>query len=395
MDAEPVVYLVDDDHLEKQALCRLLQAEAMTVRAFGSADEFLRAHDPLAPGCAVLDICLPGLGGLGLQRALLESESERFIVFMTGRGDVAASVQAMKAGAVDFLVKPFPYGDLVAAVRNALAMDEHARKVRLALASIQHCLDTLTPREHQVLSMSWKGASTSRSPPTWVLPKKRSRCIAPGPWRKWAPARWRNWCARPSRSRSARCSKTGRKGFPPTHSRAGLRFRRFPAQRRIQDCRARWPRRGLPYRREKGAAGAAAAAAAVSLPGGVGVGLQPRAYSAASVGTNFLAAHAAHLTGEVLTDPALPITDVQARIDLASIGYARVFGLAGRSASFGVLVPFVRGDMSGKVFDAPREVQRAGLGDVRLRFALNLIGAPALAPREFGRRAHPRRWERA
>jgi FixJ family two-component response regulator len=151
MDVEPVVYLVDDDNLEKQALCRLLQAEAMTVRAFGTADEFLRAHDPLAPGCAVLDICLPGLGGLGLQRALLESDSERFIVFMTGRGDVAASVQAMKAGAVDFLVKPFPYGDLVAAVRNALAMDEHARKVRLALASIQRCLDSLTPREHQVL----------------------------------------------------------------------------------------------------------------------------------------------------------------------------------------------------------------------------------------------------
>jgi two-component system response regulator FixJ len=151
MDVEPVVYLVDDDNLEKQALCRLLQAEAMTVRAFGTADEFQRAHDPLAPGCAVLDICLPGLGGLGLQRALQESDSERFIVFMTGRGDVAASVQAMKAGAVDLLVKPFPYGDLVAAVRNALAMDEHARKVRLALASIQHCLDSLTPREHQVL----------------------------------------------------------------------------------------------------------------------------------------------------------------------------------------------------------------------------------------------------
>lgn len=115
--------------------------------------------------------------------------------------------------------------------------------------------------------------------------------------------------------------------------------------------------------------------------------LEPRAYSAAPVGTNFLAAHAARLTGAVLTDPALPITDVQARIDLASIGYARVFGLAGRSASFGVLAPFVRGDMSGKVFDAPREVQRAGLGDVRLRFAFNLIGAPALGPREFGRRS--------
>jgi two-component system response regulator FixJ len=157
MDVEPVVYLVDDDQLEKQALCRLLQAEAMTVRAFGTAEEFLRAHDPLAPGCAVLDIGLPGLGGLGLQHALLEAGSERFIVFMTGRGDVAVSVQAMKAGAVDFLVKPFLYTDFVAAVRNALALDEYARKVRVALGSIQRCLATLTPREHQVLRQVVEG----------------------------------------------------------------------------------------------------------------------------------------------------------------------------------------------------------------------------------------------
>lgn len=157
MDAEPVVYLVDNDQLERQALCRLLQAEAMTVRAFGTADEFLRAHDPLAPGCAVLDIGLPGLGGLGLQRVLLEADSERFIVFMTGRGDVSTSVQAMKAGAVDFLVKPFHDADFVAAVRSALAMDENARKVRVALASIQRCLATLTPREHQVLRQVVEG----------------------------------------------------------------------------------------------------------------------------------------------------------------------------------------------------------------------------------------------
>jgi two-component system response regulator FixJ len=151
MNTQPVVYLVDDNPAEKQALRRLLQAEAMTVQAFGTAEEFLLAHDPLAPGCAVLDICLPGLGGLALQQALLESDSERFIVFMTGRGDVAASVQAMKAGAVDFLLKPFHNGDFLAAVRDALAKDEHARKVRLGLESIRWRLATLTPREHQVL----------------------------------------------------------------------------------------------------------------------------------------------------------------------------------------------------------------------------------------------------
>ncbi|HEX9172547.1 MAG TPA: response regulator [Telluria sp.] len=151
MNTQPVVYLVDGDPDGTQALRRLLQAEAMSVQAFGSAEEFLLAHDPLAPGCAVFDLCLPGLGGLALQRALLESGSERFIVFMTGRGDVAASVQAMKAGAVDFLLKPFEEQDFLAAVRNALARDAHARKVRRALDSIRWRLGTLTPREHQVL----------------------------------------------------------------------------------------------------------------------------------------------------------------------------------------------------------------------------------------------------
>lgn len=151
MNTQPVVYLVDGDPGGTQALRRLLQAEAMSVQAFGSAEEFLLAHDPLAPGCAVLDLCLPGLSGLALQRALLESEIERFIVFMTGRGDVAASVQAMKAGAVDFLLKPFEAQDFLAAVRNALARDEHARKVRQALESIRWRLGTLTPREHEVL----------------------------------------------------------------------------------------------------------------------------------------------------------------------------------------------------------------------------------------------------
>jgi FixJ family two-component response regulator len=153
MNAHPVVYVVDDDTGIRCALLRLLQAEAMTVQAFGTAEEFLQAHDPLAPGCVVLDVCLPCLGGLALQQALLETECERFIVFMAGCGDVAvtACVQAMKAGAVDFLVKPFHDSDILAAVHNAIARDEHARKVRLELASIRARLATLTSREHQVL----------------------------------------------------------------------------------------------------------------------------------------------------------------------------------------------------------------------------------------------------
>jgi FixJ family two-component response regulator len=151
MNADPVVYVVDDDPGSRCALRHLLQAEAMSVQAFSTGEEFLLAHDPLAPGCVVLDVCLPYLDGLALQQALLATACERFVVFMAGRGDIGACVQAMKAGAVDFLVKPFPDRDILAAVHNAIARDEHARKVRLELASIRARLATLTSREHQVL----------------------------------------------------------------------------------------------------------------------------------------------------------------------------------------------------------------------------------------------------
>lgn len=151
MNIEPIVYMVDDDPGVLRALIRLLRTEGFTVRAFNSPKEFLLAHDPLVPGCVVLDMCMPNLDGLALQQVLLASASERFIVFMTGQGDVAASVRAMKAGAVDFLTKPFHDEDFLSAVRNAIAKDEHARKIRLELQSIRWRMATLTPREHQVL----------------------------------------------------------------------------------------------------------------------------------------------------------------------------------------------------------------------------------------------------
>lgn len=151
MNLEPIVFLVDDDPGILKALSRLLRAEGYTVRAFNSAEEFLLAHDPVAPGCVVLDMRMPNIDGLALQQALLASGSERFMIFITGHGDIAASVQAMKAGAVDFLTKPFHDEDFLAAVRCAIAKDEHARKVRLELQSIRWRMESLTPREHQVL----------------------------------------------------------------------------------------------------------------------------------------------------------------------------------------------------------------------------------------------------
>lgn len=151
MSLESTVYMVDDDAGVLKALTRLLHTEAYTVRAFASAGEFLLAHDPLVPGCVVLDIHMPDIDGLALQEALLASASERFIVFVTGHGDIATSVQAMKAGAVDFLTKPFNDEDFLAAVRNAIAKDQQARTLRSEIQSIRWRMDTLTPREHQVL----------------------------------------------------------------------------------------------------------------------------------------------------------------------------------------------------------------------------------------------------
>jgi hypothetical protein len=114
--------------------------------------------------------------------------------------------------------------------------------------------------------------------------------------------------------------------------------------------------------------------------------LEPRSYSASPVGTNFFGATYTYLSGDVLTDPSLPISDIQAHINILTLGYLRTFAIAGRSASLGFGMPFARGNVSGNVFDAPHEVYRAGLGDLRLRFALALLGDPALTPAEFASR---------
>ncbi|MFJ4294091.1 transporter [Cupriavidus sp. NPDC089707] len=114
--------------------------------------------------------------------------------------------------------------------------------------------------------------------------------------------------------------------------------------------------------------------------------MEARAYSAAPTGTNFLLANYARQAGQALTDPSLPISDIHARFNLFGIGYVRVFDLVGRSASIGLFVPFADGDVAGKVFDAPNQVHRSGLGDIRLRLAVDLVGGPAMTREEFARR---------
>jgi FixJ family two-component response regulator len=146
------VYLVDDDPGVRSGLSRLLRASGYLVRPYASPEEFLQQHDPAEPGCAVLDVAMPGLDGLGLQQALTAGGSHRPIIFITGKGDVPTSVRAMKAGALDFLTKPVNEPDLLEAISRAKARDSEHRRVNSELDSIRAKLNTLTPREREVLT---------------------------------------------------------------------------------------------------------------------------------------------------------------------------------------------------------------------------------------------------
>lgn len=146
------VYLVDDEPELRQALARLLKAEGLHVETFGSASEFLARADARCVGCAVLDLAMPDVDGLELQRRLAATGAHLGIVFLTGHGDIPASVRAIKAGALDFLTKPVRRDDLMRAVRAAL---EHAHAQRAAaseLADLQARCAMLTPREREVFS---------------------------------------------------------------------------------------------------------------------------------------------------------------------------------------------------------------------------------------------------
>jgi len=149
----PVVFLVDDDEQLLRALGRLLRQHGFTTAAFASAEAFLRDCDASQPGCLVLDVNLPGLDGLALQQRLAERGSSRPIIFLTGHGDIPASVQAIKAGAVDFLTKPVAGETLLAVVRDALALDAQARREASAATLLRQRAASLTAREREVLRM--------------------------------------------------------------------------------------------------------------------------------------------------------------------------------------------------------------------------------------------------
>lgn len=145
------VFLVDDEAAVRKAIGRLLRAEGFEVVAFGSSEEFLSAHDPAAPGCLLLDMSMPGIGGLGLQEALVESGDSRPVIFLTGHADVPMCVQAMKHGAIDFLTKPVDDVELIASIRRAFEQDRLIRLHQARHEEIHSRIATLTPREHEVL----------------------------------------------------------------------------------------------------------------------------------------------------------------------------------------------------------------------------------------------------
>jgi FixJ family two-component response regulator len=153
----PTVYLVDDDPDLLKALQRLLQSAGLRCAAFGSAQEFLQGHDRHAPGCLVLDLSMPGLDGLALQRELAQQGSALPIVFLSGRGDIPVTVQAMKHGATDFLTKPVDDTELLAAIEVALATDRQRRQGHAERDRIAASLATLTERERQVLEQVVSG----------------------------------------------------------------------------------------------------------------------------------------------------------------------------------------------------------------------------------------------
>jgi RNA polymerase sigma factor (sigma-70 family) len=147
------VYVVDDDPSVRNGLRRLLSSAGFACQTFGSGDEFLKVPRSSGPACLVLDLRLPGVSGLDLQRQLAALDRSLPIIFITGHGDIPATVRAMKAGASEFLTKPLREPELLEAIRKALERDREALRKRAEAARLRRCYDDLTPRERQVMRL--------------------------------------------------------------------------------------------------------------------------------------------------------------------------------------------------------------------------------------------------
>src|ERR1700675_164916 len=154
---DSIVYVVDDDPSVRRAIKRLIGSAGLQVELFGSAQEFLQCRRPDAPSCLVLDIRLPGISGLDFQPQLAEAGIRIPIIFITGHGDIPMTVRAMKAGAVEFLTKPFRDRDLLDAIQLALERDRTRRQEESEIAVLWERFESLTPREREILPLVVSG----------------------------------------------------------------------------------------------------------------------------------------------------------------------------------------------------------------------------------------------
>lgn len=156
-EADPIVFVIDDDVAVRESVQKLIASVGLRAETFGSTREFLKAKRPEVPSCLILDVRLPGVGGLEFQRELAEAGIEIPIIFITGHADVPMSVRAMKAGAVEFLTKPFRGQELLDAIQEAIAKDREEWIERAQITELSARYDSLTAREKEVLELVTSG----------------------------------------------------------------------------------------------------------------------------------------------------------------------------------------------------------------------------------------------
>jgi FixJ family two-component response regulator len=156
-DGSPTVFVVDDDASVREAVRSLLRSVGLSVETFGTAQEFLSSPCNSSPGCLVLDVRLPEIGGLELQHQLAQRNLHIPIIFITGHGDIPMSVRAIKAGALEFLTKPFRDQDLLDVVQQAIDQDRRARQQRAEIAELRQRYEGLSPREREVMALVARG----------------------------------------------------------------------------------------------------------------------------------------------------------------------------------------------------------------------------------------------
>src|ERR1700676_238527 len=161
-EERPVVFVIDDDPSMRKGLEDLLHSVDLGAQTFGSAQEFLQSKRPDAPGCIVLDVRLPGPSGLEFQRMLINSNTHLPVIFISGHGDIAMSVRAMKSGAIEFLTKPLHEQELLDAIHVGIERDRTRRQEAKVVAELQGRFDSLTPREREILTLVITGGRNKK-----------------------------------------------------------------------------------------------------------------------------------------------------------------------------------------------------------------------------------------